>query len=97
MNRINHLRRCVACLCCWLPLQSLGAETIDEIIVSADLRGRSSMEVPASISLIDAEQLQQLATQHFEELVNVVPNLNWSGDGNRARYFQIRGVGELEQ
>jgi len=26
-----------------------------------------------------------------------VPNLNWSGDGNRARYFQIRGVGELEQ
>jgi len=97
MNRINHLRRCVACLCCWLPLQSLGAETIDEIIVSADLRGRSSMEVPASISLIDAEQLQQLATQHFEELVNVVPNLNWSGDGHRARYFQIRGVGELEQ
>jgi len=26
-----------------------------------------------------------------------VPNLNWSGDGHRARYFQIRGVGELEQ
>ena len=37
------------------------------------------------------------AVQHFEELVNVVPNLNWSGDGHRARYFQIRGVGELEQ
>ncbi len=29
--------------------------------------------------------------------MNVVPNLNWSGDGHRARYFQIRGVGELEQ
>jgi iron complex outermembrane receptor protein len=26
-----------------------------------------------------------------------VPNLNWSGDGHRARYFQIRGAGELEQ
>jgi iron complex outermembrane recepter protein len=35
--------------------------------------------------------------QHFEELVFAVPNLNWSGDGHRARYFQIRGVGELEQ
>ena len=38
-----------------------------------------------------------IAVQHFEELVNVVPNLNWSGDGHRARYFQIRGIGELEQ
>jgi len=35
--------------------------------------------------------------QHFEELINAIPNLNWSGDGHRARYFQIRGVGELEQ
>lgn len=97
MNKINRLRHPVAFLCCLLPLQLLGAETIDEIIVSADFRGRSSMELPASLSLIDAEQIQQLATQHFEELVNVVPNLNWSGDGHRARYFQIRGVGELEQ
>ena len=73
------------------------AETIDEIIVSADFRGRSTMELPASISVLDAEHIEQLATQHFEELVNVIPNLNWSGDGHRARYFQIRGVGELEQ
>ena len=97
MNKIKRLRHCLAWLCCLLPLQYLNAETIDEIIVSADFRGRSNMELPASITLIDAEQLQQLATQHFEELVNVVPNLNWSGDGHRARYFQIRGVGELEQ
>ncbi len=26
-----------------------------------------------------------------------VPNLNLSGEGSRARYFQLRGVGELEQ
>jgi len=97
MNEIKYLRHAVAFLCCLLPLQLLSAETIDEIIVSADFRGRSSMDLPASVTLIDAEQLQQLATQHFEELVNVVPNLNWSGDGHRARYFQIRGVGELEQ
>ena len=44
-----------------------------------------------------AEIIEQAAVQHFEELVNIVPNLNWSGDGHRARYFQIRGIGELEQ
>ena len=72
-------------------------DDIDEIVVTADLRGRTVAELPASISVIDAEQVEALAVQHFEELINVVPNLNWSGDGHRARYFQIRGVGELEQ
>ena len=35
--------------------------------------------------------------QHFEEAIRQVPNLNLSGEGSRARYFQLRGVGELEQ
>ena len=70
---------------------------IDEIVVTADLRGRTADDVPAALTLMDGELVEELATQHFEELVRVVPNLNWSGDGHRARYFQIRGVGELEQ
>lgn len=72
-------------------------ELIDEIIVSADFRGRTANDIPASVSVIDARFIEEAAVQHFEELVNVVPNLSWSGDGHRARYFQIRGVGELEQ
>jgi len=70
---------------------------IDEIIVTADFRERPVAEIPSSITIINAEFIEEAAVQHFEELVNVIPNLNWSGDGHRARYFQIRGVGELEQ
>ncbi len=78
--------------------QSVIAEiAIDEITVSADFRGRTLAEVPFSVSVLDAEFIDEIAVQHFEELVNIVPNMNWSGDGHRARYFQIRGVGELEQ
>src|SRR5210317_522774 len=73
------------------------AQAIEEIIVTADFRERAASEIPASISTLDADEVEQLAVQHFEELINVVPNLNWSGDGHRARYLQIRGVGELEQ
>ena len=72
-------------------------DTIDEIVVTADFRGRDADEIGASMTLFDAELIEAAAVQHFEELINVVPNLNWSGDGHRARYFQIRGVGELEQ
>jgi outer membrane receptor protein involved in Fe transport len=79
------------------PLVVCAQDAIDEIIVKADFRGRSTSELPASVTVLDAEQIRALAVQHFEEIINTVPNLNWSGDGNRARYFQIRGVGELEQ
>ncbi|HSM29070.1 MAG TPA: TonB-dependent receptor plug domain-containing protein [Woeseiaceae bacterium] len=73
------------------------AQAIEEIVVTADFRERAASEIPASVTTLDAEEIEQLAVQHFEELINVVPNLNWSGDGHRARYLQIRGVGELEQ
>ena len=76
---------------------SFPAESIDEIIVTADFRERPASELPGSVTLFGAEEVRRLAVQHFEELINVVPNLNWSGDGHRARYLQIRGVGELEQ
>jgi outer membrane receptor protein involved in Fe transport len=72
-------------------------DEIEEIVVTADFRERPLDEFPASVTVLGAELVEQLSVQHFEELVNVVPNLNWSGDGHRARYFQIRGVGELEQ
>jgi iron complex outermembrane receptor protein len=73
------------------------AQAIEEIVVTADFRERPASEVPASVTILETSEIEQLAVQHFEELIDIVPNLNWSGDGHRARYLQIRGVGELEQ
>ena len=86
-----------ALLIALLSHTAIADEAIDEIVVTADFRGRTASELPASVSIIDASFIEEAAVQHFEELVNIVPNLSWSGDGHRARYFQIRGVGELEQ
>jgi outer membrane receptor protein involved in Fe transport len=72
-------------------------DTLEEIVVTADYRERTLAELPLSISVIDAETIKGSAIQHFEELIAIVPNMNWSGDGHRARYLQIRGVGELAQ
>jgi iron complex outermembrane recepter protein len=96
MNRFNLLRLLAAFVCLY-PALVFSAETIDEIVVLADFRERAASEVPASITVLDAQEIESMAVQHFEELINAVPNLNWSGDGHRARYFQMRGVGELEQ
>lgn len=91
------LRSMTASLFIFLPLLSTADDVIDEVIVTADFRERPAREVPASVTVMDAAFTQDVAVQHFEELINIIPNMNWSGDGNRARYFQIRGVGELEQ
>ena len=92
----NTLRWPLAVLClCSLP--SMANEPIDEITVTADYRQRSLSDIAGSVSVLDARTIEQAAVQHFEELIATVPNMNWSGDGHRARYLQIRGVGELEQ
>jgi len=97
MKNQSTARVSAALLSVLLACTSIADEAIDEIVVTADFRGRTATELPSSVSIIDASMIEEAAVQHFEELVAIVPNLSWSGDGHRARYFQIRGVGELEQ
>ena len=73
------------------------AQELEEIVVTAEFREQALTDVPASVSVLDTAALDVLRVQHFEELVLQVPNLNLSGEGSRARYFQLRGIGELEQ
>lgn len=74
------------------------AETVPEVVVLASqLRATGLATVPASITALEEAEISAASVQHFEELAPLIPNFNWSGGGSRARYFQIRGTGELEQ
>jgi iron complex outermembrane recepter protein len=71
---------------------------LQEVVVSATLlRDAPVQSVPASITVLDSATLKATGQQHFEDVIGMVPNLNWSGDTNRPRYFQIRGIGELDE
>ena len=70
---------------------------LEEVVVTATLRPQPQVAVPASVAVLDAATLQDAGQQHLEDVLPLVPNLNWAGDSNRPRYFQIRGIGELEQ
>jgi len=73
-------------------------EALDDLVVSADLRENTSVrELSTSVSVLDDDTIKQAGNQHFEELMGLVPNLNWSGSTSRPRYFQIRGIGERSQ
>ncbi len=77
--------------------RSFEETALDEIIVTATLRAVPQINLSSSVSVLDAATLRDAGQQHFEEVLALVPNLNWAGDTSRPRYFQIRGVGELEQ
>ncbi len=84
-----------------LPAGLLAADgevrPLEEIVVTASLRPEAVGDFPVSTTVLDAALLQAAGLQHFADVLGLVPNLNWSGGTSRPRYFQLRGIGELEQ
>lgn len=69
---------------------------LEEVVVS-EFRRATTLDLDSSITVLNRETIATASLQHFEELISLIPNMNYSGDGSRARYFQMRGIGELEQ
>lgn len=70
---------------------------LEEVVIQATLRGEHAAELPGSVTVLDRHTLEIAGVQHFEDVMSLVPNLNWSAGTSRPRYFQLRGIGELEQ
>jgi outer membrane receptor protein involved in Fe transport len=76
---------------------STDQQSLDEVVVTAELRDRNLQNLPASATVLDAHTLEIAGVQHFQDVLNLIPNLNWAAGTSRPRYFQLRGIGELEQ
>ncbi|MDP5054326.1 MAG: TonB-dependent receptor [Congregibacter sp.] len=73
------------------------ASALEEIIVTAELRDVPWLSQPSSSSVMDAMQIQERSALHLEDLLLLAPNVNLAGGSSRARFYQIRGVGERSQ
>jgi iron complex outermembrane recepter protein len=73
------------------------ADPLEEVVISASLRASSLSQLPASASVLGAETLAKAGVEHFGDVLGLVPNLNFAGGTSRPRYFQLRGIGELDQ
>jgi len=65
-----------------------------EIIVRAGLSDESLQKTTASVTVFTANDIRESGADHFQALIDQIPNLNWAGGTSRPRYFQIRGIGE---
>ena len=74
-----------------------GSMVLEEVVVTAGFRRTSLDALPGSATVLDADDLEAEAAEHLETVLELSPNVSYSSGGSRARFVQIRGVGDLEQ
>ncbi len=93
--------RRLSCLSAALVLVSVplaaGEFPIEEIVVTGELRESRLLDSAASITVLSLEAQRAGTVQHLEEVLDWVPNVNLASGGGRARFVQIRGIGERGQ
>jgi len=73
------------------------APVTEVITVSSDFRQQNLLKTPTSLSVLTDIEIKQRNAQHLEELIAVSPNVSYASGSQRARYYQIRGIGERSQ
>ena len=66
-------------------------------IVTGELWESELQKTTASVTVLNQASLEGKGVQHFEDVINAIPNLTWTGGTSRPRYIQIRGIGENSQ
>ena len=92
------MRTCGLALLALIACAATGGEDdVPEIVVTAQLRDTALEHVPSSVTVLTENVIAQREAQHLEEIMAVSPNVNLSSGGSRARFIQIRGIGERGQ
>ncbi|MBA6224859.1 TonB-dependent receptor [Colwellia sp. MB02u-18] len=72
-------------------------QTIEVITIDGDFRSMSLQKTASSLSVIASDEISARNAQNLEEIIARTPNVNFSSGTQRARYYQIRGIGERSQ
>jgi outer membrane receptor protein involved in Fe transport len=70
---------------------------LEEVIVTAEYRPVSVQQLPASITVLDEQDIERRGAEHLEHLLSLAPNVNLSTGASRGRFMLIRGIGERSQ
>lgn len=70
---------------------------LEVITVTSDFRQQNLLKTPSALSILTDMDIKQRNAQHLEELIAISPNVNFASGSQRARYYQIRGIGERSQ
>ena len=97
MHRIFVVFITFTCFCFSISAQVDSSIVLEEIIVNADYRQSKASDIFSSVTVLDANLIRKKNAQHLEDILFNAPNVNLSSGASRARFYQIRGIGERGQ
>ena len=97
MHRIFVAFITFTCFCFSISAQVDSSIVLEEIIVNADYRQSKASDIFSSVTVLDANLIRKKNAQHLEDILFNAPNVNLSSGASRARFYQIRGIGERGQ
>ena len=65
---------------------------IEEVVVTATKRAENVRDIPASISALSGEELEQRGAQDTADIVKLVPGVNLTSTGDSPARVTIRGI-----
>ena len=94
---VSRLRKgCVGLLFTLAGALANASQSIEEVVVTAEFRPVTAAEVPGSVSVLSPDANGDLIN-HIDELLSRAANVNLTSGASRARFIQIRGIGERSQ
>ena len=94
---VSRLRKgCVGLLFTLAGALANASQSIEEVVVTAEFRPVTAAEVPGSVSVLSTDANGDLIN-HLDELLSRAANVNLTSGASRARFIQIRGIGERSQ
>lgn len=72
--------------------QDSDSKVLEEVMVTATKRTESMQDIPVSVQAITGKQIEDLGVDNFEEYVQYLPNVVWSGRGPGQAEIYIRGA-----
>jgi len=93
----THLTLSVIAISALLTNTAIAETELDPIVVSADFREAKLSQTSNAITVIGEEKLYDKASQPLMEVLGTAANVNFSEGGSKAKYIQIRGMGERGQ
>lgn len=70
---------------------------IPQVMVTSSPLASQLSKAPLSASVLSADDITTSGPDFLQQQIQQIPNFNYAGGTSRPRFFQIRGVGELEQ
>jgi outer membrane receptor protein involved in Fe transport len=70
---------------------------IETIVVKGELLPTTAQNAANSIDVISKEALEKTGAAHIQDVLQQVGNVSVASGSSRARFFQIRGIGERSQ